>query len=61
MNKECDKCPYKAVEYLSGGYGMSVREKPYCTLEKEHKPCEKVKEDIEDINNDSYRSNNVGA
>jgi hypothetical protein len=57
MNKECDKCPYKAKEFSSGGYGMPVREKEYCKLEKEHKPCEKV----EDLPNDSYKPKEIGA
>lgn len=61
MKEQCPKeCPYRAIEYLSGGYGMPVREKPYCILEKEHKPCEK--EDIADLPNDSYGgSKEVGA
>jgi hypothetical protein len=41
----------------NGGYGMPVREKPYCKLEKEHKPCEKV----EDLPNDSYKPKEIGA
>lgn len=84
MKETCKNCPYQAIEYLSGGYGMPVREKPYCILEKEHKPCEgfgegagesslskpsvlktpstkALEEDIEDIPNDSYKPNNIGA
>jgi hypothetical protein len=61
--ENCPKeCPYKAIEYLSGGYGMPMREKPYCILEKQHRPCMEVPiEDIEDINTDSHRGLNLGA